>query len=1846
MYKSSSLDSLRLQTSSSDFILTSTTNQDANASSAKKSGGRKAILPTPNRPINKGSCDTVQFSSNDDTVVEKVNYSQPENKDNISQDDDNSFESFIRANFVPFSGKQSLYEWLDETEDLFNRFKISCQFRYKAIPLLIQGDAKRKYIKYRRSITSFDDFYEFLMTHYDTIPSVSIQTQADLTSESVKSFTANDKPIVELKTNVTNTTDSSQLLKSPVSFPTNVVDKDTTNTSGDVSILKSAMPNFDNSSMSFEPVVSDLRKAIVTDFIKHPKIFRGAKDDVIKWVDEIDHLMQIAHVPECSRLDLISYSLRGDALQWFKNNKGSLTCWNVFVQEIKKSFTSSFSEELAFKTLESYSQGENQSVRNFYNEILKLCNAADSSMSESTKLKNLLNKVKPTIQLEVRKRKPKSPAEFLEFAKETEELLQLSNISIDRNIRYNSEPMKSSVPKNSWNNISSNRYNNSHNHYSSNTQRNSWNNPVTSSSTSFSSHSSKLSKPQAYHTNQHTSSTNSKTSTDNNRQQIRTQQYQNSSKSRTKSNSRLVNAIASSDLSAHDISINSSDSSTVLAEPSSDGVDSGQQKINPSKPSLIFINALVNKNKIRILVDTGATKSFINKRILHRIVDPHNTILKRPYSFLLADGVAPFHVFGSVNISIQFDNFITIIEAHIAENLCTDMIIGMDYINKYNLNIDVKKQIVIIQSNNRLIVVPIVNQYKSIKIPVVSSTTVSLPPNSKRNTCVSIPISSISLPFTSFSPLRHYTFIKNGPEILQFRNYHSNIVIFNSTMNPQIIKKGARLGYLFCSFTFQHPRVFRSSLYRSLGATRHAGMTPAFGDFVTDSSSNIDSSASCHTITKNSYDLQRSSGKVISNSPHFINPIVLQHIHSLVEKIPHNQQRQDLLSLLMRFHTAFDTTKHNIARTRIHHVINTIPHSPPASRPYPQPDTEEAMYKLIQEFLKAGLITASHSPYAAPAILVKKKDKSFRLVVDYKRLNAITIKDSSPLPNMEDTIQKLGKGFSYFSKLDLKSGFYQIPINNSDKEKTAFVTPFGLYQFNVLPMGLRNSPPTFQKVMTDTLKACRHFCLVYLDDIIVFSRSFSDHLDHLKRVFSALGARGLVLNPPKCEIAVPQIDYLGHTISRNSIRPMKEKIDAILGIKEPRTLPQANRFLGSLGWYRKFLPNFATVAAPIHAVTNLTRANRRKFKWQHAQSEAFKELKNMLITEPLFLHYPVDNLPLILTTDASDIGIGGVLQQEVNGNIHNLYYHSQVITPCERKYSAIEKEALAIFKCVQRMRSFILGRNLIIMTDHCPLCFIMQKSIKNARVNRITHLIQEYNIDKVVHIQGRYNCLPDYLSRYSKEQDDDLFDIEYGLGSKSNSISSSSISNSINSKLLASMTLRPRKNQVKYTDDSVLIQKDTSAYNRSDDVSNSKNIHRKKLSSSISRNFFDVTKLKAAQDQDIEIQNIIRNLSSAHHQASFVLEDNILYKIISFEKSSNQKFKVVYLPSSMIHSLLQACHDDPISGSHFSTDRMYYKIRNQFWWPRMRTIIQRYVKNCRLCIQFNLSRNKKHGHLRSIPLPEGPFALIGMDYCGPLPRTPRENQYVLVITDYFTRYITAVALPNCTAETTAEALFNEYFCKFGIPSVILSDRGSHFQNKLMENLQKLIGYNHIYSTSYHPQTNGVVERFNATFVAQISKLQNSQSNNWDEFLQPVVFAYNTGVHKSTKFSPYELVYGRPARLPIHAQSTQFTFNKPIDYFEQLKKTLRIFHQASKNNILLQQQASQTYYNRHRLNPHLAIGDKVLTRIFGSRAKLDPKFSSIPKIVVETRHPTYIVEDENTHVRSQVHINDLRPIMSY
>ena len=478
--------------------------------------------------------------------------------------------------------------------------------------------------------------------------------------------------------------------------------------------------------------------------------------------------------------------------------------------------------------------------------------------------------------------------------------------------------------------------------------------------------------------------------------------------------------------------------------------------------------------------------------------------------------------------------------------------------------------------------------------------------------------------------------------------------------------------------------------------------------------------------------------------------------------------------------------------------------------------------------------------------------------------------------------------------------------------------------------------------------------------------------------------------------------------------------------------------------------------------------------------------------KPLFLHFPIDDQPLILSTDASDFGIGGVLQQEVDGQIRNLYYYSQLMTPTERRYSPIEKEALAIYKCFTRMRPYLLSRNIIIKTDHCPLCSIITKTVRNKRVDRIAQLIQEYNIEKVIHINGHDNCLPDYLSRYSRDlDDDDLWNIDYGLESKITRRKSLPTDTNIS----AAMVLRPRKNKtpsVKATTtvDSFVSSDCDNILTTSENTSDTNSKFPK-----FSHNYFDTTKLRHEQNRDPEIQRIIFQLQQKPNTVPFIFKNHLLHRLITLSPSSPTKKDVIYLPTSMVKQLLYACHEDPMTGGHFSFDRIYNKIKYLYWWPKMKSAISQHIKSCLSCQQFNISRQKKPGQLHPIPSPEGPFLLIGIDYCGPLNRTPRENRYVLVITDYFTRHITAIALPNCTVETTAQASFNEYFCKYGIPSSIISDQGPHFQNQLMRNIQKLIGYNHIYSTPYHPQTNAIVERFNSTFISQISKLQNMEHNN-------------------------------------------------------------------------------------------------------------------------------------------------------
>ncbi|CAF3091453.1 unnamed protein product [Rotaria socialis] len=413
-----------------------------------------------------------------------------EEESQLNEDDnENNLDVFILQNFVRFSGKQNVIQWLDETENKFNSFHIGRNFRFEAISLLIEGEAKRRYIKYRKDIRTFDDFYEFLLSQFESTDSSSAvsklqQTNVDKSNDlsiSNQSKLINDSSHFMTNSNnnnMTNLTSSSHEINS-----TAMTNYGFVNSIGERSIVKSALVPDDASNSICDQTMKDLRKAIVGNLIKNPKTFKGGKDDVKKWTEEIEHLLDVAHIPDSTRLDLISYSLKGDALEWFKNNRSQFTSWTVFVTELKQAFTSSFQEELAFKQLESYTQGENQSIRSFFNEVMKLCKETDITMSEATKLKNLLNKTKPSIQIEVRKNKPKSTKEFLDYAKEAEELMQLSDMTINSTNTQDNIQM-SQKPMSKLSSTASVRmdppYNDNPNNYSANYSRNFDNNYQTS----------------------------------------------------------------------------------------------------------------------------------------------------------------------------------------------------------------------------------------------------------------------------------------------------------------------------------------------------------------------------------------------------------------------------------------------------------------------------------------------------------------------------------------------------------------------------------------------------------------------------------------------------------------------------------------------------------------------------------------------------------------------------------------------------------------------------------------------------------------------------------------------------------------------------------------------------------------------------------------------------------------------------------------------------------------------------------------------------------------------------------------------------------------------------------------------------------------------------------------------------------------------------------------------------------------------------------------------------------------------------------------------------------------------
>ncbi|CAF1523812.1 unnamed protein product [Adineta ricciae] len=1174
------------------------------------------------------------------------------------------------------------------------------------------------------------------------------------------------------------------------------------------------------------------------------------------------------------------------------------------------------------------------------------------------------------------------------------------------------------------------------------------------------------------------------------------------------------------------------------------------------------------------MVDTGATTSLISRSELDTI--PHSSIVPTETVATLGDGRTQILINGVVELAITINNITTCIKALIVESLGANIILGMDWCKLNNAKVDIhQNQIEINHPEQGNTTTPFVTNGS---VDACLAESVALLPYHEHVVRMRAPMSSVML--ATFLPDLHKCSqlkLEIPDAFVEINDFSFYIVIFNPTKNVHRLDATVQLGSI-------HYQPKNEIMYN-----------------IFESSSSPSCTIQSAIINQINTIKQPPSTSVVDST-----------LQKLVAHIEDKQHYDDFLSILQQNKRSFDTSKMTRAKTQIHHTINTGDHPPINARPYYKTvQQRKEVQQEVEQLLNQGILRPSHSPWSSPILLKKKPDGSYRFLVDFRRLNSITRKDSYPQPSAEELLHRLA-GHRIYTKLDLKSGYFQIPIHESDIPKTAIVTQDGLYEFTVLAQGLMNAPPTFQRVMNELLANGRwDFVVVYLDDIVIFSKDINEHKQHLADVLSTLHHANFQVSPAKCSIAVEKIEFLSHMVTCHKIEPSPDKIKAILDIAPPKTLSQANRFIGKAGYYRKFIRDFAKIAAPIHKVTNKTRTKRHEFMWGPDQQKAFEQLKSILTTAPLFLDFPDHSFPFILSTDASDYRIAGILKQNLDGQMKICYYKSRLLNDVERRYSTTEREALAIYWCLNELRNYIGDSGITIETDHKPLVNMhRKKAFGNKRIDNWLIQLQDMipQILEIKYQRGIDNVGPDYLTRYDTNIDD--------IATPSCSVITRSMSKQ------ATTSSRPPE----MTPQPILQPTVT--------------VESKDPPTPVNYLDLSLERIQREQSFDANIQKILAQMHEPQMH-NFVLCNNLLHRLIDQKKSGTRK-KLPYIPTTMIRMVLEAFHDHPLSG-HFGVQRTLQKIRSRFWWPQMRKTIENYIASCPQCTKFNIVRGKSFGHLKSYEPPNDVFQVVHMDFWGPVRPSASGNRYVVVLTDNLSKYVIAKALPTNSAHDTANFLLKNFILVHGAPLQLITDQGVHFNNKLMANLMHSTGIKHDFSATYHPETNGQVERFNATFCTQLAKYYDENKSDWDVYLQSVVYAYNTGTHATTGFTPYELAYGRKQRTPFDFATPPTLPDEPDQFYNRLQKTRQLILQQAQHNTRHLHRKIQHRYNNRRKDICFNVNDHVFLKVCGNRTKLDERWIGPCKILDKNGSQNYSVETPEGKVTS-AHVNQLRPMV--
>ena len=880
---------------------------------------------------------------------------------------------------------------------------------------------------------------------------------------------------------------------------------------------------------------------------------------------------------------------------------------------------------------------------------------------------------------------------------------------------------------------------------------------------------------------------------------------------------------------------------------------------------------------------------------------------------------------------------------------------------------------------------------------------------------------------------------------------------------------------------------------------------------------------------------------------------------------------------------------------------------------------------LVREMLKDGVIEPSTSPWSFPVVIAPKANGEPRFCIDFRRLNDMTKKDSYPLPRVDDILDRLGEA-QFYSVLDLRSGFWQLPLAKEDREKTAFATPDGLFQFRVLPMGLKNSPADFQRSMGRVLAGVNFiFSCIYLDDIIVFSRTFEAHMTHLSEVLSRLARVNLKVKLAKCSFCRHQVRYLGHLVTREGIRVDTEKTDIVLKARAPTNRKELRSFLGLVNYYRKFLDNHAAVVAPLSRLTSA----KIPWEWGATEQQTFDKLKASLVKAPV-LAYPDPNRPIKLRTDASGYAIAGVLQQQDPDSLewHPIGYWSRSMRASERGYSATEREGLAAVEMLKHFRPYIEGRVVDLETDAQALKYILERDSHNARLARWAIILKSKEV-RICFRPGSSMGDADSLSRFpmASTEEQSSVDLEEDF-----ELYSSAVSERLE-----------RQGDPEAEEHTIFANIIHTALRDGETI---------KLP-------VEVSEVREAQKEDDMVQRIMKRLEEnrvrregvpgkqavQHPEPSQTepseaipigryigrceVRDGMLHWKDRHPQTMEQHLSLWIPDVGDLRERILIFGHASFTSAHSGIKNTINRLRVHYFWPQMQAEARTLVSQCHSC-QIRKARGRDPGQVKSI-VANAPMELWAVDLVGPLVRTNRNAKYILTMMDHFSRFVDGVALCSKKATEVGQGLLT-LIARHGAPRKILADKGGEFQSIWTRALHQDLRLKGISTSGYAPQTNGKLERCHSVLGNILSQLVSEQENDWDIQLPIAMFAYNTATHSATAYTPFFLNHLREAKhpwqdapilpeLPRSPKSWKTEMvQKAATVYERVRQRLY----AQRDKIEQQAEALRPFLQR------IQVGDLVIRKI--------PK-ALCSKLGARWRGPAEVVEIWNDGVNYKLRWDD-------